>query len=354
VHAVHSLGAHYKGSVTRMEETRAPSKVEPPPGCRADSVVLTFKVHRQFSGLRLDRFIQRQIPRISRTRAKQIVQACAFRSDGSPRRPSDLVREGEVVLLVRQQFVEPETPLYFDVLYQDEAILAIDKPSGLTMHPTATYHKHTLSYLLKKRYESDGARGPRIVHRLDRETSGAVLCGCTIDDERILKKAFENQQVQKTYLAIVRGRMSQDEGSIELPLAPKKEGLHLLMEVCEPGQGWHAHTDYRVRGRGQAHTLVELFPRTGRQHQLRVHLSELGHPIVGDKLYGPDRESLFIEYIDTGLTDSLVKRLGHSRQALHAHSMTFSHPRSNEQFTVTAPLSADLVDLWKNLSLYGM
>jgi 23S rRNA pseudouridine1911/1915/1917 synthase len=333
-----------------MDENRAPIQVEPPPGCPPDSVVLTFKVYRQFSGLRLDRFIQLQIPRLSRTRAQEIIRSCAFRSDGTPRRPSELVREGEVVLLVRQQFIEPETPLYFDVLYQDEAILAVDKPAGLTMHPTATYHKHTLSHLLKQRYESNGVRGPRIVHRLDRETSGVVLCGCTLDDERILKRAFEDHKVKKTYLAIVRGRINQDTGTIEFPLAPKKEGLHFLIEVCQPGQGWDACTEFAVRERGMDHTLVELYPRTGRQHQLRVHLSEIGHPIVGDKLYGPERETLFLEYIETGLTESLLKRLGHSRQALHAGSMTFTHPRSNEPFTITSPLASDLVNLWKTLS----
>ncbi|MBN1653044.1 MAG: RluA family pseudouridine synthase [Deltaproteobacteria bacterium] len=333
-----------------MDEPRAPILVEPPPGCREDSVVLTFRVHRQFSGLRLDRFIQRQIPRISRTRAQEIIHSCAYRSDGSRRRPSDLVREGEVVLLVRQQFVEPETPLYFDVLYQDEAILAVDKPSGLTMHPTATYHKHTLSHLLKQRYESSGIRGPRIVHRLDRETSGVVLCGCTIEDERKLKKAFENHQVQKSYLAVVRGRIGPDQGSIELPIAPKKGGLHLLMEVSRSDQGLEARTDFVVRERGVGHSLVELFPRTGRQHQLRVHLSEIGHPIVGDKLYGPERELPFVEYIETGLTDSLLRRLGHGRQALHARGMTFRHPRTEQPFTVTAPLPKDLLELWKNLT----
>lgn len=350
MHTLYSFRCCHQGGLRRStEHVWAPIRVEPPPGCRKDAIVLTFKVHRQFAGIRLDRFIQQQIPRLSRTRAQQIIRACAFRRDGSRRRPSDLIRAGETVLLVRERFQEPETPLNFEILYQDEAILSIDKPSGLPMHPTATYHKHTLSYLLKERYETDGQRGPRIAHRLDRETSGVVVCGCTLDDERCLKKAFENHEVKKSYLAIVRGRVESDTGTIECPMAPVKEGLHLLMEVCESGEGFQACTDFQVRDHKNGHTLLELYPRTGRQHQLRVHLSHIGHPIVGDKLYGPEREATFLEFIETGLTDSLLKRLGHHRQALHAHSMVFTHPRTYQDFSITAPLPKDLNDLWSNL-----
>jgi 23S rRNA pseudouridine1911/1915/1917 synthase len=312
-------------------------------------VVLTFEVPRECAGQRLDRFIQRKIPRLSRTRAQRIIRACAFRSDGSRRRPSELVRAGEVVLLVRERFEEPKTPLEFGILYRDEAILGVDKPPGLPVHPSATYHKHTLSYLLRERYERDGKRGPRIAHRLDRETSGVVLCGCTAEDERTLKIAFEDHEVEKSYLAIVRGRLRDDRGSIELPMRAVKEGLHLLMEICEPGEGLEARTGFAVRERRGNHTLLELSPKTGRQHQLRVHLSAIGHPIVGDKLYGPEREAPFLEYIETGMTDALAERVGHRRHALHAHSMTFRHPRSGEPFTLNAPLPRDLVELWERL-----
>jgi 23S rRNA pseudouridine1911/1915/1917 synthase len=104
-----------------------------------------------------------------------------------------------------------------------------------------------------------------------------------------------------------------------------------------------------VQERGGGHSLVELFPRTGRQHQLRVHLSAIGHSIVGDKLYGPEKEAPFLETIETGLTPSLVERLGHERHALHAHRLTFDHPLTGESLTLEAPLSPDLVALWARL-----
>lgn len=313
-----------------------------PPGVSPSSVVLTYRVPNELGGQRLDRFIQWAIPRLSRTRAQEIVRACARRVDGSSRRPSEIVRVGETVLLVRERFVEPDVPLEYGLLYRDEALFVIDKPAGLPMHPTATYHKHTLSYLLKQQFGDDP---PRISHRLDRETSGVVLCTQGLEAERAMKAQFERHTVGKTYLALVRGRVEAESGRIDFPMAPVTEGLHLLMEVCEPPRGLIAETHFQVRERFRDRTLLELHPRTGRQHQLRVHLAAIGHPIVGDKLYGPEREAPFLEIIDTGLTAELIERLGHTRHALHAHATSFQHPQSGAPMTVVSPWPSDLVTL---------
>ena len=160
--------------------------------------------------------------------------------------------------------------------------------------------------------------------------------------------AFEAHRVRKTYLAIVRGELDRDELEIDLPLEPARTGLHVIMNVAPQG-GLSAHTHVRVHARRAGHCLVELFPRTGRQHQLRVHLSAIGHPIVGDKLYGPEREAPFLEYIETGMTRALRDRLGHERQALHAHAVTFTHPATQELTTVRSPLAEDLQRLWAAL-----
>ena len=271
------------------------------------------------------------------------MRSCAYRADGTRRRPSERVRAGENVVLVRPPFEEPNVPLYFDVLYEDEAILAVDKPSGLPVHPSATYHKNTLTYLLRQRF---GPNAPQIAHRLDRETSGLLLCGRTHEAERDLKIGFENRRVSKRYLAIVRGVMSDDEGRIDLPMDRAKEGLHILMEVTPEGEGYPSVTRYRVVARREDATLVSLAPESGRQHQLRVHLSAIGFPIIGDKLYGPEGSQPFLDYIETGMTDELRQRLGHDRQALHAYELEFIHPTSGEPMTLRAPLAEDLVGLW--------
>lgn len=326
---------------------RTSAELERPTGSPPDAVVLRFVVPNELAGLRLDRFVQHRMPRLTRTRAQKIVQNSAFRLDGARRRPADIVRSGETVYLVRERFVEPETPLDFGVLHEDACVLLVDKPSGLPMHPTATYHKHTLSYLLRERYEALGRFVPRIAHRLDRETSGIVVCANTLEAERMLKKAFERHEVEKSYLAIVHGARLEDRGDVALPMSPVREGLHVLMEVREDGLS--AFTHYEVEARAGEYALVALYPKSGRQHQLRVHLSALGCPIVGDKLYGPEREAPFLEYIETGMTPELLARLGHERQALHAHTIGFIHPETGQRFRVASPLPPDMQALWEQL-----
>jgi 23S rRNA pseudouridine1911/1915/1917 synthase len=321
---------------------RAPRR--PPPGCPADSIVLTFAVPRELAGLRLDRFLQNRIPRLSRTRANAIVRACAFRSDGRHRRPSERVQEGEIVLIVRPPLPEPEAPRSFGIVFEDEAMLVVDKPPGLPVHPSATYHKNTLTFLLRERYPE---RTPHIAHRLDRETSGVLVCARTLEDERALKGAFEKRTVKKSYLAIVRGAVAEDEGYVDLPLGRPDEGLHLLMEVRSDGAP--ARTRFRVLARAAAHTLVALEPETGRQHQLRVHMAALGHSIVGDKLYGPEGSQAFLDCIESGMTPELARRLGHERQALHAHKLKIVHPRTGREIELVAPLAPDLCVLWESL-----
>ncbi len=319
-----------------------------PPGCDPDSIVLTFPVAREQAGQRLDRFLKVCIPRLSRTRANVIVRRCAYHPDGRRRMPSDRVRAGETVVIVRPPMREPDAPTEFGVLYEDEHILVVDKPPGLPMHPSASYHKKTFTYLLWQRY---GDPAPQIAHRLDRETSGVVICGKHRDAERTMKQRFEARGMDKKYVAIVRGEITTDRGRIDLPLGPSIDGLHVMMAVRHDDEGLPAVTEWEVLGRRAGHTLVSLHPETGRQHQLRVHLAAIGHPIVGCKLYGPEGHAAFAEYVETGLTDDLLLRLGHRRHALHAAELSMPHPMSGEPMRFVAPLPDDMLRLWEELEV---
>ncbi|MGB0678413.1 MAG: RluA family pseudouridine synthase [Polyangiales bacterium] len=326
--------------------SRAPAS--PPPGCHPDSIVLRFPVPPELHGWRLDHFIQRQIPRLSRSRAHAIVRACARHADGRRRRPGQRVQRGEVVLLVRQRFEEPAAPLAFAVYYEDDDILVVDKPAGLPVHPSATYHRHTLSYQLAQRYP---AIRPQITHRLDRETSGLVVCAKHRDAERTLKRAFEARLVDKGYRAIIRGRLRPQAGEFDAPLKAQAQALlHMCMQVTTPDDpnGLAASTAYRIEACAPAHSLVALKPRTGRQHQLRVHLAAAGHAIVGDKLYGDRGAQVFVDYIDAGMTPALLAELGHPRHALHAAEIAFLHPRHATPVHFTAPLPSDMQQLWQD------
>jgi len=325
-----------------QQRITVPDVPKVPPGCDPEAIVLSYSVNYEMDGMRLDRFVQNRIPRLSRTRAQAVVRESAFRQDGRRRRPSDIVRQGEVVLLVRERFVEPAVPTDFQVLHEDATLLVLHKPAGLPVHRTATYHRNTLTYQLRERYGLEAA--PHVAHRLDRETSGVLVCVKERAAERTVQQLFEQHQVQKRYLAIVRGRPEPADGVIELPLAPVRDGLHLCMEVREDGAP--AQTVYRTRACLPGHTLVALWPRSGRQHQLRVHLSAIGHPIVGDKLYGPEGTAPFLDIIEQGMTPEVLARLGHPRHALHAHGLSLPHPVDGRITRFRAPLPNDLRELW--------
>lgn len=316
-----------------------------PPGCDPDSIVLTFPVAREQAGQRLDRFLNHSIPRLSRTRANVIVRRCAYHPDGRRRMPSDRVKYGETVLIVRPPMKEPDAPTDFDVLHEDDTLLIVSKPAGLPMHPSATYHKRTLTYVLWQRY---GEPAPQPCHRLDRETSGVVVCAKDGTAERITKQSFEARGVKKVYTAIVRGEIANDRGFIDASIGPAKEGLHILMSVRDDEEGLSARTEWEVVGRRSGMTMVRLHPETGRQHQLRVHLASIGHPILGCKLYGPEGQAAFVEYVDTGMTPELLERLGHPRHALHASELTLTHPVSGDELTFVAPLPDDMLALWES------
>lgn len=322
---------------------RAPPAL--PPGCDPDSIVLTFSVAREQAGQRLDRFLNVSIPRISRTKANAIVRRCAYHPDGRRRMPSDRVKYGETVVIVRPPMKEPDAPTEFTVVHEDAALLVVSKPAGLPMHPSATYHKRTLTYVLWQHY---GEPAPQPCHRLDRETSGIVVCAKDGTSERITKQAFEARGIRKVYTAIVRGEMREDRGVIDSPLGPSPDGLHIMMAVRHDDEGLDALTEWEVIARRSGMTMVRLHPRTGRQHQLRVHLASIGHPIIGCKLYGPEGQDAFVEYIDSGMSDDLLARLGHPRHALHASELSMEHPITRELCTFVAPLPPDLQRLWDN------
>jgi 23S rRNA pseudouridine1911/1915/1917 synthase len=290
-------------------------------------------------GWRLDRFLCWKIPRLSRTRAQRIIREQASTLEGKPLRPNHIVRAGERFRIVRPAPPEPDHPTEVPTLYEDEHLLVLDKPALLAVHPTARYFKGTVTSILRARY---GDARPRITHRLDRETSGILVCARTRSAERSVKRQFEERRVHKEYLAIVRGVPAWDETVVDVPLRPAETGrLRVRMEVAPAGLGLAARTHVRVVERVQGAALVVASPETGRQHQIRVHLAAAGFPVVADKLYAHD-EAHFLDYYEDGMTDALLAEYGLARQALHAHRLALTHPATGEPLLVESPLPEDL------------
>ncbi len=316
------------------------------------SVVTVMRVPPEAAGMRLDRFVQSQLKRTSRTRAQVIVERGAYSPEARRLRGNDRVRAEQCVLLWRPPWDEKTPDVDLEVLYEDEHLLAVDKPAGMAVHPTARYHKSTVVKLLEAK------RGDqlKLSHRIDRETSGVLLLAKTPEADRLVKVQFEERHsVTKKYVAITWGAPEEDEFAVDSPLELDPTSRYKVkMRVAAPGTGLASRTRFEVTGRrrafdtGRAYAMLRCTLETGRQHQIRVHLTSAGTPIVGDKLYGPD-EDLFARGVDGELSDDDLKVLELERHALHAAELELDHPITGARVRVTSPLPADLATFWRAL-----
>ena len=314
------------------------------------------RVSSEAAGQRLDVFVQTQLRHTSRTRAQRIVEKSAFDANGKHLRSSDRVREGALILLWREPFEPDEEQPPLPVLYEDPHLLVIDKPPLVAVHPTARYHKHTVIHRLRADRPQEFLT---LVHRLDRETSGILLVAKTPEADRAFKRILEDrtlgrgrrQPLEKTYLAITHG--VPEAARIELPLMLDEENsLRVKMRVAPPGTGLESSTGVTVVDAQSGYALVRLALHTGRQHQIRIHLSAVGCPVVGDKLYGPD-ERMLARAADGELTAEDLTLLELPRQALHAHRYALEHPMTGLPLDLVAPLPADLTAFWQSLRTVG-
>ena len=294
---------------------------------------MTFKLAVTDAGKRLDHFLQEMLPQYSRARMQDWVKAGNVTVDGRPHKPSYSLREGEQVevtpLELKPLKAEAED-IPLKVLYEDASVIAIDKPAGMVVHAGAGNHSGTLVNALIHRFKALSTVGgdlrPGIVHRLDRYTSGVILVARDDASHRHLAAQFAGRSVKKIYLALVHGVVKSASGRITKPIA--RDPVHRTRMTARLATGRPAISDYRVLRRFAKHTLVEVAIGTGRTHQIRVHLSNMGHPVVGDSLYGA---------------------LGLPRFFLHAQRITFESPALGEAVTVEAPLPAELNDIIEGL-----
>ncbi|MHC5062759.1 MAG: RluA family pseudouridine synthase [Planctomycetota bacterium] len=301
-------------------------------------------------GARLDQTLQQFLHWRSRNSIHRLIKGGYVLLTERSARPSRKVQAGEVITVRIPQRPEPEevAPGDFDlpVLFEDRYMIAVDKPPGLAVHPAGKRVHGTLIHHLHKRYRrpDDPAHDvvPRLMHRLDRETSGVVAIGLDEQFHSEVAKQFEDRQVSKTYLAVVHGRPADPSGLIDFGIGPdKRSAIRLKLAAHRDGGGMPALTQYKVISSNARYSLVELLPKTGRTHQLRVHMSAIGCPLVGDKIYGLD-ENIFLEQLEGELSAESRERLVLSRHALHAHRLRIYHPRMKEELELSAELPADM------------
>jgi 23S rRNA pseudouridine1911/1915/1917 synthase len=298
------------------------------------------------SGTRLDRFIADQCPELSRSRVQELIDYGHVLLNGNPAKKGSVhLRGGEKIsieITERPAMVAKAEAIPLEVLYEDEDVIAINKPAGMTVHAGAGNSSGTLvNALLGRGLElskgGDPLR-PGTVHRLDKETSGVILVAKNDAAQAKLGEAFQQRAVKKTYLALVQGILKEKTGSIELAIG--RDPIHRT-RMATLRKSWHgaaianprnARTDWRVLASVGNTTLVEVHLHTGRTHQIRVHFSALKHPVVGDTLYGA-AANLRIGKV-------ALPRL--ERNFLHAAKLGFAQPRTGAWLEVRAPLAAEL------------
>ncbi len=299
--------------------------------------VRTFRVPAGAHGERLDRFLAASSG-LTRARIQALIAGGQVRVGGTPRKASALLRGGEQITLTlpppEPSDLLPE-PIPLEVLYEDADLLVINKPAGLVTHPAGGRRTGTLVNALLHRCPDlrgiGGVERPGLVHRLDKDTSGCLVVAKTAAAHEGLSRQFRVRQVRKTYLALVRGRLRERSGRITVPIGRDRRDRKKM--GVRTARGREAATAFRVVGELAEATLLEVTLETGRTHQIRVHLAHLGHPVVGDALYGGRRERRARE----GGGGPVAPR-----QLLHAWRIAFTHPRTGAAVAVEAPPPADL------------
>ena len=293
------------------------------------------------SGRRVDTFLARHFRNYSTYRMGRLARAGQVLVDDLPAEWNQRVFRGQ---RVRVHLVEPPDigvepePLPVDVLYEDSWLLIVNKPPGQTSHPSGRFQSGTLlnavQHYLDRQTPAKGLLRPGIVHRLDRLTSGLMIVTKNHLSHRRLTIQFENREIFKSYLALSHGVMPDDYVFVDQPIGVLREdGLQLMSTRSDAHQPRHAATELLVLQRFAEHTLISARPLTGRLHQIRVHLSAVGFPIVGDDFYGIESS-----HPDTcSQTHGLIVR-----QALHAHQIGFRHPITEEYLVFEAPPPRDM------------
>ncbi len=290
-------------------------------------------------GKRFDQFLAGSEIPLSRSQAKRLIEEGAILLNDKEAKPSASVKTGDRISGTLPSpeplSLEPEA-LPLSVLYEDSSVIVVDKPAGLVVHPAPGNPSGTLVNALihhcKDLAGINGVLRPGIVHRLDKETSGVMVVAKDDQAYQQLTKQFKNRTIEKVYLAIARGTFREDEGVIDLAIGRHPTERKRMSTRTRKGRA--AVTHWRVKKRFEGLTLLEILPKTGRTHQIRVHLSAMGHPLLGDPLYGKKG------ILQGPVLKECSKRL--NRQALHAHRLAFVHPQTGERVEFVSPLPPDM------------
>ncbi len=294
------------------------------------------EVHYDTVPTRLDKYLAERFTYQSRTKWRNEIHLGNISVNGEIiLNHHKIIKPRDFIIYEGEERIEPEVSRDYSILYEDEFLIAVNKPANLPVHPSGIFFKNTLLSFLEIDYKIK----LYTLHRIDRETSGIVLFGKNSKTAGLIQTKFHN--VTKSYLAIVHGIVSDNEFTVDVPLGFSETLSVRKKRVPEPESGEEAKTVFKKILPFGKYTLLKAIPVTGRQHQIRAHLKFADFPIVGDKIYGLD-EKFYLEFIKSGYSDDLVKKLEFKRSALHSRTINFYHPDIKKKLYIKAPLPEDL------------
>lgn len=321
-----------------------------------DLLVVTHLIDDSHDGWRADQFLKTQYKHFSRNKLHGLIdegRICIVResigvTQEARIKPSSTVRTGDKLKVSTRRTVleEPKVDLNYSVLYEDDYILVVNKPGNLPVHPAGKFLFNTLLMQLRRERADWLAKGHDffLIHRLDRETSGVLLMAKTSEMAGHLVKQFRERKTEKRYYAVVLGHCRESKFTVDADIgsAPNSH-IRLKMAAFPKGTGeMDALTHFEVVRQGRNVDLVDCDLKTGRQHQIRVHLSHYGNPVVGDKLYGTN-DQIFLDHINRRpLSDEAIAQLKMPRQALHSRYLKFFHTPLGKWMEIEAPLPKDM------------
>ena len=307
-----------------------------------------FVVKARMAGKRIDAYLAARYPDYSRSVIQKVIDARAVLINGEPTKASAKVREGDEIRVWLPDLgdgTHPPEDIPLEIIYEDASFTVVNKPPGLVTHPAKGNWSGTMVNALQFHFDSlstvGGENRPGIVHRLDRDTSGLLIVAKEDKAHKDLARQFEDRTIRKEYLALVFGEPSRDSDFIERPIGmhPAQREKMAIRSVNDGGR--EAATFYEVLERFRGYALVRCRPKTGRTHQIRVHLTSIGHPILADKMYAGRGATFTVgDLLGADHPDAAHVLIG--RQALHAHALDLKHPATGVPITFNAPLPADM------------
>jgi RluA family pseudouridine synthase len=294
------------------------------------------RISERYSRMRIDQFLSRRYGYLSRSEWQNEISRGKISYNGAVLTKYDKrIKAGDLISYKGRDAAEPEVDPDYSIIYEDDYLLGVNKPGNLPVHPAGVFYHNTLLTFLENRFSIK----LHLLHRLDRETSGVVLLA---KDSRIASEINKNfDTVKKKYLALVHGIPEKNEFTVHMPIDFDTSSGVEHKRVARSGAREKASTAFARIMSFNGLSLLKAVPFTGRQHQIRVHLKHAGFPIVGDKLYGKD-ESVFMEFLEKGPTDDVIRKSGFRRSALHSRSIRFNHPALHKEICIKAPLPDDM------------